>query len=43
MASGVTFEEIECKTIINSTNTPGLGFRWSAEGIGRHTRGLSLL
>src|SRR2546427_7690508 len=29
MASGVTFEEIECKTIINSTNTPGLGFRWS--------------
>jgi len=29
MASGVIFEEIECKTIINSTNTPGLGFRWS--------------
>jgi len=29
MASGVVFEEIQCKTIINSTNTPGLGFRWS--------------
>ena len=29
MASGITFEEIECKTIINSTNTPGFGFRWS--------------
>ena len=29
VASGVVFEEIECKTIINSTNTPGLGFRWS--------------
>src|SRR4029450_3784300 len=29
MASGIVFEEIESKTIINSTNTPGLGFRWS--------------
>ena len=29
MASGVIFEEITCKTIINKTNTPGLGFRWS--------------
>jgi len=29
MASGITFEEIECKTIINNTNTPGFGFRWS--------------
>jgi DNA repair photolyase len=29
MASGVTFEEIQCKTIINNTNTPGFGFRWS--------------
>ncbi len=29
MASGIIFEEIECKTIINKTNTPGLGFNWS--------------
>jgi DNA repair photolyase len=29
MASGITFEEIECKTIINNTNTPGFRFRWS--------------
>lgn len=29
MASGIVFEEIECKTIVNSTNTPSFGFRWS--------------
>src|SRR5437667_237516 len=29
MASGVVFEEIECKSIINKTNTPGLGFNLS--------------
>lgn len=29
MASGIVFEEIECKSIINKTNTPGFGFNWS--------------
>ena len=29
MASGVIFEEIECKTIINRSNAPGMHFRWS--------------
>src|SRR2546426_10822239 len=29
MASGIVFEEIESKSIINKTNTPGLGFNWS--------------
>lgn len=29
MASGIVFEEIECKTIINKTNAPGISFRWS--------------
>jgi len=29
MASGIIFEEIECKTIINKTNTPSLGFSYS--------------
>jgi DNA repair photolyase len=29
MGSGVIFEEIECKTIINKANAPGMMFRWS--------------
>jgi DNA repair photolyase len=29
MGSGVIFEEIQCKTIINKTSAPGMGWRWS--------------
>jgi DNA repair photolyase len=29
MASGVIFEEITCKTIINRVNVPGWYFRWT--------------
>src|SRR2546422_4460725 len=29
MPSGIIFEEIECKTIINKSNAPGMHFRWS--------------
>ncbi len=29
MGSAVIFEEIECKTIINKANAPGMLFRWS--------------
>jgi DNA repair photolyase len=29
MPSGVIFEEIQCKTIVNKTSAPGMGWRWS--------------
>lgn len=29
MPSSIVFEEIQCKSIINKTNTPGFGFNWS--------------
>jgi DNA repair photolyase len=29
MPSGITFEEIECKTIINRVHAPGMGFSWT--------------
>jgi DNA repair photolyase len=29
MPRGIVFEEIECKTVINKTSTPGLGFQYS--------------
>lgn len=29
MASGVIFEEVQCKTIINKVNVPGWHFRWT--------------
>ena len=30
MGSGVIFEEIECKNIINKASAPGMDFKWSA-------------
>ncbi len=29
MPSGITFEEIECKTIINRVQAPGMGFSYT--------------
>ena len=31
--SRVIFEEIECKSIINRVQAPGMGFRWPMQAI----------